>query len=181
MAETLHSPEEIQKTFEESTNDALVLGNSGHETDLTNSESHTFDAARSVVGLPANDEYVATPAVAQEKTASERDTQPNYKMRRIAVGVAGAAVVGGASLVPQAVGAIGELHNNSSPAFSEESTTHFTQPGDTLWGIVDQIEGIENIDKRDAVSHINKDPANTDMLKDGLQGGDVITIPVSVE
>ena len=186
MAETLHSPEETQKTFTELTNDALALGNSGHETDQADGELQAFVAARSIVDLPAADASEPIATEVQENTKPEDDAQPNFKKRRIVVGaaglVAGAAVAGVASLVPQAVDALAELHSNSGPTFSEESTTHFTQPGDTLWGIADQIEGVHDLkDKQVAVEYVENHPANIDVLEDGLQPGDTITVPVSVE
>ena len=73
-------------------------------------------------------------------------------------------------------------HEAFEPAtFSEETTTYTVQPGDGLFSAAAQVEGIETIDMRDAVEHIDSDPANIDVLSDGLQPGEQLIIPVSVE
>ena len=186
MAETLHSPE-TQQTFEEITNDALALGNSGHET---TDETRTFDAARSIVDLPKvpdtqTDRYQIPAGAPREVAAPERTVSPETFARRrhIAVGVA-AGVTG---LTVAAVAALPSMLNNNesepAPASSVETVDYIVSNGETLWSIADKIEGAGELgtDKRDMIAQIQTDPANTDVLEDGLQGGDTIKIPVSYE
>lgn len=69
----------------------------------------------------------------------------------------------------------------NGPEYSSEKTTVVTESGDGMQSIAEHVEGIESVDWRDVADHIAADPANTDVLSDGLQSGDVIEIPVSVE
>lgn len=67
------------------------------------------------------------------------------------------------------------------PTFSEDTKTYTVEDGDGLYNAAEQIEGVNSIDIRDAVTHIETAPVNLDVLKDGLQVGEQIEIPVSVE
>jgi len=89
------------------------------------------------------------------------------------------ATVLGASL---AVGAGYAAHEAfEAPEFSEETSIYTVEPGDGIFSAAQQVEGIESIDMRDAVDHIQADPANIDVLEDGLQPGEQLIIPTSVE
>jgi len=81
------------------------------------------------------------------------------------------AVAGGANLVIQ----------NQGPNFSDETKTYTVESGDGLQNAAEDILGAEKIDIRDAISHIADDPANIDVLKDGLQPGETLVIPDHVE
>ena len=181
MAETLHRPEETQKTFEETTKDALDFGNSGHEEP----EQAAFNAARSIVDLDITDSpvdrYRIPQSAERNKVALDRtESKDVYARRRAAaVGVAGVTVLGAAVAVPAAVDALSEIHESNQPVFSTETTTRVANEGDTLWGIAQQIEGSEKYDTQDTVSHIQA--SNIDVLEDGLQAGESIVVPVSVE
>ncbi len=63
--------------------------------------------------------------------------------------------------------------------FSNEKTTYIAEDGDGLWDAAGQIEGSFNMN--DAIDSIEADPANIDVLKDGLQQGESIVIPVSTK
>jgi len=66
------------------------------------------------------------------------------------------------------------------PEFTEETTTVTVEDGDGYHSIASHIRGVDSIDIRDAAEHIKADPANIDVLKNGLEPGEVITIPVAV-
>ena len=68
----------------------------------------------------------------------------------------------------------------SVPTFSEETTTYTVQPNDGLEKIVNTIPGIDTVDKRDAEHYVSVDPANIDVLKDGLHPGEQLVVPVSI-
>lgn len=67
------------------------------------------------------------------------------------------------------------------PTFSEQTHEYVVEPGDGILNAAEHIKGIDSIDPRDAVQHISVDPANIDVLKDGLQPGEVLEIPDSVQ
>jgi len=70
---------------------------------------------------------------------------------------------------------------NQGPEFSDETKTYTVESGDGLQNAAEDILGTEKIDIRDAISHIADDPANIDVLKDGLQPGETLVIPDHVE
>ena len=74
-----------------------------------------------------------------------------------------------------------EIYASSTPEFSETTHSVVVQPGEGLWNTTESIDGIENIDKRAAVYHIQHDPQNAEALSDGLQAGESIQVPDSVE
>lgn len=70
----------------------------------------------------------------------------------------------------------------NGPEFSEQTTTFTALDGEGLDDAAEAVQGWENIyDKKDIVNYISSMPVNIDALKDGLQNGETITIPVSVE
>lgn len=91
---------------------------------------------------------------------------------KIATGVAiGAAIVGGPTLVDQMNG----------PEFSDQTTTYTVEQGDGLQDAAEAVIGSNQVDIRDVTAHIESQPVNIDALKDGLQPGESIVIPTSVE
>ena len=91
--------------------------------------------------------------------------------RAVAGTVVGAALVGGIGY---------GLHEEfKAPEFSEETTTYTVDQGEGVFAAAQHVKGVEDL--RDAVDYISADPANTDVLKDGLQPGEQLVIPVSVK
>ena len=115
--------------------------------------------------------------LASRKMYQNRKPSPISTRNRIVSTAAGTVIgVGGMTGIGYTA------HEAFEPAtFSEETTTYTVQPGDGLFSAAAQVEGIETIDMRDAVEHIDSDPANIDVLSDGLQPGEQLIIPVSVE
>lgn len=104
------------------------------------------------------------------KDAKERNNTTGKKVLAI---VAGVTLVAGASVIA--------VDRFKSPEFSLETIEFVAQPNDGLQVAAEHIKGIESIDVRDAISHIAGDPANIDVLKDGLQPGETLIIPDHVE
>ena len=107
---------------------------------------------------------------------AEQDASAALKKKRrnkgIATGLVATSIVG----VGYAAHEFGQ-----GPEFSETTNEYVVQDGDGLYDAAQEIQGIDSIDIRDAVHHIQVDPANVDVLSDGLQPGEVIIIPDSVE
>lgn len=79
-----------------------------------------------------------------------------------------------------AVGAtLGGTTGGDRVAFSEETRPVHAVSGDTVWGIASTIDGIEGVDTRDVIDQIKRE--NAEVLKDGLQAGETIHVPLSVE
>lgn len=130
--------------------------------------SRSSDAARRLAEQTTADQSAA---------AEAHDTGiKNRSFRRgVAAGViATTAVVGAGAGVYAA-------SSNQGPHFSEKTAEYVVQDGDGLYDAAEQIKGIDSVDIRDAVDHIQVDPANIDVLKDGLQPGEVLEIPDSVQ
>ena len=129
-------------------------------------------AAQRLIEGPSQPQLPA--AEAQQDRAPSARVQRN---RRIARNIVGGVVATGAAAA-LTVGVASAL----APAdFSEEKTTWTAESGDSLYDAAEDILGIDGVDKRDAVDFIQGDPANIDVLKDGLQQGEQLVIPVSVE
>lgn len=96
MAETLHRPEETQKTFEETADDALAMGNSWEEDSLAAAQSIVAIQPDTAPAESAIDRY-EIPERPGESGVPERKTtsKGTYIMRRAAVGVAGIGVIAG--------------------------------------------------------------------------------------
>ena len=97
----------------------------------------------------------------------------NNLQKGIAASVIAVTALGGAGLAVNAA--------TQGPTFSETTSEYVVQPGDGLYDAAGAIKGIEGADVRDAAEHISVDPANIDVLSDGLQPGEVLIIPDSVQ
>ena len=95
---------------------------------------------------------------------------------KIFAGTAAAAVVTTGVLGLNAMGSDTE----QAPTFSQETTTYPIQNGEGLYNAAESIPGINTVDIRDAVHEISVNPANIDILSDGLQAGEQIHVPVSI-
>lgn len=78
------------------------------------------------------------------------------------------------------LGATASAMDKPAPdAISEETTTFTATNGAGIYTAVDSIPGSTGM-RETVKNHITNDPANIDILKDGLQVGESIVIPVSV-
>lgn len=72
-------------------------------------------------------------------------------------------------------------HAMAAPHFSEMTKSYTVEPGNGLYDAVETIEGINSISKADAVDYVEQLPKNKDALEDGLQPGEQLVVPESVE
>lgn len=94
---------------------------------------------------------------------------------------AGKIAAGAALALGVTVGAGMAANAHDTPRFSEETTTWIADDGDGLTAAVNNIEGIEKIDPRIAVEYVSTfSTDNINALEDGLQVGESIEIPISV-
>ncbi len=136
-------------------------------------EQDSAAAAARTVDVDTSSPVYAIPAA--EAAPASRETA-SARVRRSRGAVAAALTVA------VAAGGVAVTHDAlAAPEFSEETTTYTVQPGDGLYDAAEDILGSDSIDTRDAVDYISADPANIDVLKDGLQPGEQIVIPISVE
>lgn len=90
---------------------------------------------------------------------------------------AGAVLVGGfvaAGLVIDA---------NAPPEFSDETKTIVVEDGDGTQSLLDKanIPGYDEADWRDVASHVQQLPENKDVFQDGLQAGETVSVPISID
>jgi hypothetical protein len=139
-----------------------------------------FDVIESIQS--SQEEVEAARRLVEKEEATEPEVvnttdTPNHNRLHATVATASA------GLVLAATGAGLVTVNNATttpPVFSEETNTYTVMPNDGLEKIVDKIPGINTIDKDEAERYVSVDPANIDVLKDGLQPGDQIEIPISI-
>lgn len=109
--------------------------------------------------------------------AAERARSAGFTTGEKAVAVvAGVAAAAGAGIFGPEI-----VDRMNGPEFSSDKTTYTVEQGDGLQNAAEAVLGSENVDIRDVTEHIKTDPANIDALKDGLQPGESIVIPTSVE
>lgn len=68
--------------------------------------------------------------------------------------------------------------SNQPPTFSEETTTFTANTGDGVCDAAEAVRGSDSADMQAIVAHISTE--NIDVLKDGLNPGEQLIIPVSV-
>lgn len=148
------------------------------ELAMFNEWSAAPDAARRTVDLspPTHTQEPAVAEMLDNVNTSPQKRQPSARVRRNR-GAAAAALT-----VAVTAGGLGAIAGNAmaAPDFSEETTTYTVEQGDGLYDAAHDILGSNTIDMRDAVEHISTDPANIDVLKDGLQPGEQLVIPIAV-
>lgn len=109
-------------------------------------------------------------------TPSEKPKKPHYGVRRAGVALAiTAAAVGAGKAGAEIVDYL------NGPEISDKTIEHVIQPGERAWDILDQIDGIEEVNKQDVLFEIAKLPGNESISFSNLQPGDVIILPESVE
>ena len=117
-------------------------------------------ASRNIVEMPI------------ESSADEREDIS--RARRIAIGAA----TGAALLVGASTGITGLVSaSDSSVEYSEETTEHVVTDGEGTLSIVDTIPGSE-ANRIAVANHIES--ANADVYENGLQAGERVSIPVSI-
>jgi hypothetical protein len=80
------------------------------------------------------------------------------------------------------IGAHAVYERNANPVdFSNETKQHTVKPGEGLYNAAYDVEGSETTDLGVVVDHIAHDPANIEVLKDGLQPGESVIIPKSAK
>ncbi len=115
---------------------------------------------------------VITPS-AELQRLHEKKFVPNKK--RI-VGT-GAVLAVGLALTPTVVDHL------SGPEFSEETKTVVVEDGDGTQSLLEKanIPGYDSADWRDVSHHVQELPENKDVYKDGLQAGETVSVPVSID
>ncbi len=164
MSEIQTPPEQISPLIDEAFEDAF--------------KKQSIDSSKKFFVENPIQETVTNEELAQaEAPASDLDpsTKTNHTKRRLIAGGVGLAVVAAAGTAATVANAVSE-----PPTFSEKTTEYTVQPGDGLYTVVESIPGINTIDERDAIEHVSVDPANIDVLKDGLQPGERIEVPISI-
>lgn len=74
------------------------------------------------------------------------------------------------------------IHNlGAEPHFSKATTSYEVTGNDGLESVVGHIEGIDSIRVDQAENYVSQLEQNKALLKDGLQPGEWVTIPRSVE
>ncbi len=147
------------------------------EVDVFNEWAARGAAERLMGEAPTQELFPTERQVAPQKAETTPSRQETPVQTRPSRGVT--AVVG-ATLVASAVGVGVAAHEaTKAPEFSEETTTYTVDQGDGMYDAAEEVKGVEDV--RDAIDHIQADPANIDVLKDGLQPGEQLVIPVSVE
>jgi|GEM_PF-1590509 len=138
------------------------------EAQTASSLDGSFDDAIALQARDIGKRLIEEPTVETPK--------PNHTVRNtlFAAGAVASATVGVLGLSAM------EPEVQDVPTFSEETNTYTVQDGDGIYNAVDSIPGINTIDRGDALSHIAGDPANIDVLKDGLQAGEQLVVPVSI-
>ena len=116
-----------------------------------------------------------------QPTVQAPEASTDRKSGKRAAFAAGAVVAAAGVLgVPAAVNAIGEAVDHE-PTFSSATTEYTLNDGESIWDAAEHVKGAgTSADIRDVVHHIEVDPANVDILKDGVHPGTTITIPLSV-
>ena len=140
----------------------------------TENQKDHFDDILEIQALDAARRMTAESHI---EVQDKSEKKSNIRVTRFGKGaIAATLVVGGAIGAGAGLGLA-----DRGPDFSEKTTTYTVQDGEGLYDAAKAVEGSEEVDQRDIVQEIKDDPANIDVLKDGLQANESIEIPVSVE
>lgn len=172
MSEFEHTPKP-PTTYEEDIDQALKIARSAGPAPEPESVSLFNDEEWRAAGQAARRTVEADNRAAPGHANTAQEQAPSRPS-------AGKKIAATAGVLLATGAAMGGLANEfDAPEFSEETTTYTVEEGDGLWAAAQNVLG--NHDVRDAIAHIEADPANIDVLKDGLQPGEQLIIPVSVE
>lgn len=172
MAEKYTPPQNTDK-------DDLLLAGEQAVAMSTPYNSPEAEAARRLIEQQRTTPEVPTPEKAYEQGYA-KGTKDGFEAGRrkgVKAGVAGTVLTG--LTVAGAAGVAAYEAKTAAPEFSEQTTTYTVEPGDGVFDAAQEIKGLRDI--RDGIAHIEADPANIDVLEDGLQPGEQLVIPVSVE
>ena len=108
--------------------------------------------------------------------------QPDYERTPIRLTKRGRRVLGALSVLVAGATLLGatKIIDAATPdvTFSDSTITRVVEEGDSVWHMAEQIEGIDTIDVRTAVEHIEQTNPG---LADGLQVGEDVVVPTAVE
>lgn len=93
----------------------------------------------------------------------------------------GTKIATGFAIAGAVAGGVAVVEANNGPDFPETTTTYTVESGDGLQDVAEAVPGSDKVDITEVTHFIKTDPANIDALKDGLQPGETIEIPTSVE
>lgn len=175
MSEALHHHDDLD--------DALDIAS--HANDETQAERDAaFEASRRRAALRVVGPAERTPAapLRPEETRANRQssTDEDRELRKKAL-LFGAGAAGVATVAAIAVPGMIESAQRGTPEFSQETTTYSLGEGEGIWNAARHVEGWEDVETVQIVDHIKADPANIDVLSDGLQVGESLVIPKSVK
>lgn len=89
--------------------------------------------------------------------------------------------IGAALLVSAGTGVVGLANANEVPIeYSQETKIHTVEDNEGTLSIVDSIPGSSTVDRMAVKNHIESDPNNSDVYSNGLQVGERVSIPVSI-
>lgn len=89
--------------------------------------------------------------------------------------------IGAVAATAVAFGGSYELAKARQPAFSPETVVHTVVSGDTEWGIAGEVEGSEDVDRRDIIQQMRDNPINAPAYSDGrLDPGEDVSVPIWV-
>tara|TARA_B100000678_G_C18099577_1_gene458208 strand:- start:230 stop:721 length:492 start_codon:yes stop_codon:yes gene_type:complete len=160
MTEALKQTPEPDTNFDQHADEAIELGNQPQQ-ELRRQQAdeeailvtNARDAASRLLQAPE-----------QPKRLGAANT-----LVRVGVGLGlGASAIAGGVAVGDAI----------TPDASTEKKTYVVQPGDGLYDVANSIPGADKLDQRDVIDSIASDPANISALKDGLQPGETLVVPV---
>lgn len=162
MTENIHTPQNEKES------DALDT----HFDDIIEMQSR--DAAKRLLLDSGEQQPRLEPAQAPELLESTASSKRKIGKKILASTALAAGLV---------TGGVGVAQVFAEPGFtvSSEETGYTAPDGGSLWDAAEQIEGSESVDTRDLVEEIRNHPANIEILEDGLQAGETITIPVRVD
>ena len=145
------------------------------ETPTPHPETSVDQAAEDAKWMQQAAEAARRNALEETSATDTQNEEPQPNARNRIVGASIAAVAGAALVTTAGVGAV------QAPEFSDETKTVTVESGDGLYDLADEIQGVEGVNRADAVAAIESNPVNIDPLKDGLQPGDSIEVPIKVE
>lgn len=174
MSETPIVDEENKKTeknFEDvqALQDALFEKRAIEAAQRSFSEQHEAHRLTSSEGFGTSE---LTETKSNRIVINERGKKVLKSVGAVAGTAAGLAVLGGIA---------GEAF--AEPEFSEQTKTVIAEDGDGMQSLLDKagIEGLGEIDWRDAAAYVEQLPENAGVFEDGLQVGETVTVPISIE
>lgn len=105
-----------------------------------------------------------------------QNVQKKLKLTPRGAGAAGLAIGLAAGLAGPEI-----VDNINGPEFSESTKLVVVDKNDNLWNLLDEIEGIEDVNRQDVVSYVQHLPANAGVDFTNLQPGISFEIPITVE